>query len=225
MKPTTSNRIRLMVVTAMLTALAFLATFLLHFKVMFLTFDLKDAILAVIALLYGPGYGMVSVTLVALLEFVTVSDTGWYGLLMNALSSGAFVLAAGVVYKNKRDFYGALMAMGAAVVAMTGIMLLANCLITPFYLGATREEVTALIPTLLLPFNVCKAVMNAAALLLLYKPLIGALRRTGLVEIRAAKHNGKMSLIVALIAVALIAVVSVVLVFGFDATVDVTLLH
>ena len=220
MKSTTSQRVRLMVITAMLTALAFLVTFVLHFKVAFLTFDLKDAILAVISLLYGPAYGMISVTLVALLEFVAVSDTGWYGLLMNVLSSGAFVLAAGVVYKNKRDFTGALLSMGAAVVAMTGVMLLANCIVTPFYLGVPREEVAALIPTMLLPFNVCKAVMNAAALLLLYKPLLGALRRTGLVEMRAAKTSGKKSLLVTLLAVALIAATAVVLVLVLGGEVE-----
>ncbi len=213
MKTDTSKRIRTMAVVAMLTALAFLVTFLIHFKVMFLTFDLKDAVLTVITLLYGPAYGVLSVALVALLEFVTVSDTGWYGLLMNMLSSGAFVLAAGMVYKYKRDFTGALLSMGAAVVAMTGVMLLANCLVTPFYLGVPREEVVTLIPTLLLPFNVCKAVMNAAALLLLYKPLLGALRRTGLVDVRATKHNGRKSLLVAFAAVMLMAAMAVVLVF------------
>jgi len=206
-----SERIQSTTVTAMLCALAYLVTFVFHFKVAFLTFDLKDAVLTVITLLYGPVYGVLSVTLTALLEFVTVSDTGWYGLLMNVLSSGAFVLAAGVVYKHKRDFKGALLAMTASVVAMTGVMLLANCLVTPFYLGVPREEVAALIPTLLLPFNLCKAVMNAAVLLLLYKPLIGALRRTGLVEVRTAKNNNRVSLAVTLVAVLLIAATAAVL--------------
>ena len=52
-----------------------------------LTFDFKDAILSINALLFGPLTGVVSAALVALVEFITVSDTGVYGLIMNFLSS------------------------------------------------------------------------------------------------------------------------------------------
>ena len=41
-------------VTAMLCALAYICMFVFKFKVGFLTFDLKDAVLTVIAFLYGP---------------------------------------------------------------------------------------------------------------------------------------------------------------------------
>ncbi len=177
-----SARIRNMTVTAMLCALAYIVMFLIHFKVMFLTFDLKDAILTLTALLYGPVYGVVSAALVALLEFVTVSDTGLYGLLMNFLSSATFALVAGAVYKRRRDLTGAVLGMVFAAVAMIAVMMAANLLITPFYMGVTTAEVGAMIPTLLLPFNACKAVMNAAAVLLIYKPLTVALRRVGVLE-------------------------------------------
>ncbi len=177
-----STRIRNMTVTAMLCALAYIVMFLIHFKVMFLTFDLKDAILTLTALLYGPVYGVVSAALVALLEFVTVSDTGLYGLLMNFLSSATFAFVAGAVYKRRRDLTGAVLGMVFAAVAMVAVMMAANLLITPFYMGVTAAEVGAMIPTLLLPFNACKAVMNAAAVLLIYKPLTVALRRIGVLE-------------------------------------------
>ena len=84
------NNLKKISVTAMLCALAYICMFVFKFKVGFLTFDLKDAVLTVIAFLYGPIYGVVSSILVALIEFVSVSDTGFYGLVMNALSSAVF---------------------------------------------------------------------------------------------------------------------------------------
>jgi len=178
-----------MTVTAMLCALAYVVTFLIHFKVMFLTFDLKDAVLTLAALLYGPVYGLVSAAVVALLEFVTISDTGWYGLLMNFLSSAAFACVAGLVYNRKRDLTGAVLGLVGAAGAMVAVMLVANLLITPLYMGVSVADVGALIPTLLLPFNACKAVMNAATVILLYKPLTAALRRTGVLEHGPASYR------------------------------------
>lgn len=169
-------------VSAMLCAMAFLMTFLFRFKVSFLTFDLKDAIISVSALLYGPIYGVASALAVAVLEFLSVSDTGVYGLIMNALSSCTFALVCGTVYKYKRTFSGAVLGVVFSVFAVTGIMLIANIFITPFYMGVERGDVIKLIPTLLLPFNLCKAVINASSTMLIYKPVTTALRRMGVLS-------------------------------------------
>ncbi len=210
MRPTQTERIQRMTVTAMLCALAYMITFVFHFKVMFLTFDLKDAVLTMTALLFGPLYGAVSSALVALLEFVTVSETGPYGLIMNFLSSAAFAVTAGWIYKYKRRFSGAILAISAAAVVMIAVMLAANLLITPFYMEATVAEVAAMIP-MLLSFNACKAVMNAAVLLLLYKPLITALRRVGVVQQTQTAGGAQIkSILVSVVAILLIVVTCVI---------------
>lgn len=213
MKTNRSAHIRNMTVTAMLCAFAYIVTFVFHFKVMFLTFDLKDAVLTLTSLLYGPLYGIVSAGLVALLEFVTISDTGLYGLVMNFLSSATFAFVAGAVYKRRRDLTGAVLGILCAAVSMTAVMMVANLFITPFYMGVSIAEVGAMIPTLLLPFNACKAVMNAGAVLLLYKPLTVALRRMGVLEHGPSSYrlDGK-TVAIAVLAVALIAVTCVVVV-------------
>ena len=77
-------------VVGVLCAVAYLCMFILKFKVGFLSFDLKDAFLCIISFIYGPIYGVVSAFLVALIEFLTVSDTGVYGFLMDAVSGIAF---------------------------------------------------------------------------------------------------------------------------------------
>ena len=99
----TKTNIKKISVTAVLCALAYLCMFVFRFKVSFLTFDFKDAILAVISFLYGPIYGIVSALVVALTELISVSDTGVYGFIMNFLSSAAFAGVCGVFYKYKHN--------------------------------------------------------------------------------------------------------------------------
>lgn len=174
--------IKKITVTAVFCAVAYLCMFVFRFKVGFLTFDFKDAIIAVVSFLFGPLYGVATSGVVALLELVTVSDTGFYGLIMNFCSSSAFAFTCGIIYKHKRSFSGAIFAAAAAVIAVTAVMMLANLLITPFYMGVSTKAVAQMIPTLLLPFNLCKATMNAAITLIIYKPLTVNLKKLGLVK-------------------------------------------
>lgn len=169
-------------VAAMLTAVAYLCTFVFRFKVGFLTFDFKDAIISVIALLYGPVYAIVSAGLVAFFEMLSMSDTGLYGMVMNFISSGTFALTCGLVYKYKRSFGGAILAVGSSVVTVVSVMLLANILITPHYIGSDSAAVIALIPTMLLPFNLAKSLINSAVVLIIYKPVTTALKKVGLIK-------------------------------------------
>jgi riboflavin transporter FmnP len=189
------NDIKKISITAVLCALAYLCMFAFKFKVSFLTFDFKDAILAVIAFLYGPVYGGVSALVVALCEFVSVSDTGIYGLIMNFISSASFAITCGMIYKYKRKISGAVMGCLFAVLVMTALMLIANVLITPFYMGAPRETVIKMIPSLLLPFNLLKGIMNAAITIIIYKPITSALKRTGLVTANGSTDKKKFVLL------------------------------
>lgn len=202
----------------MLCALAYICMFVFKFKVSFLTFDVKDAILAVIAFLYGPLYGVISSVLVATLEFVSVSDTGIYGLIMNALSSCTFTAVCGIFYKYRRTLTGAIFGAVSAVLAMTAVMLVANILITPFYMGVGRSDVAALIPTLLLPFNLAKGVVNAAATMIIYKPITSALKRFGLSQSGANKTDKKTFIILAILATVIFAAAVCVVLFVLNGT-------
>ena len=193
-------------ITSVFTAIAFILTFIFRFKVSFLTFDFKDAIIAMVALMYGPIYGMTSAGVVAFLEFLSVSDTGLYGLIMNFISSGTFALVFGLVYKYKRTFTGAILSVILSVISVTAIMMVANYFITPYYMGVSRGDVVAFIPTLLLPFNLAKSVINATATLLLYKPITNVMKRMGIIkksENSIHKYNLK-SLIVFIVSLLII---------------------
>ena len=49
-------------------------------------------------------------------------------------------------------------------------------------MGVTAGDVIKMIPTLLLPFNLCKAIINAAATVAIYKPVRGVLKKAGAVK-------------------------------------------
>lgn len=174
-----TEKIRNMTAVGVFCALAYVACVLFRFHAGFLTFDLKDAVMTCAAMMFGPFYGIVMCVVVSLIEMVTISGTGLYGLIMNVLSSGTFVCVGSAIYSFRRNMKGALVGMGCSVLAMTGVMMLANLIVTPFYMGVTAKDVAGMIPTTLLPFNLTKAVFNAALVFLIYQPISRAVRAAG----------------------------------------------
>ena len=212
-----SQKTKRLVAVAMFSALAFVTTALCGYfpKVAgFLSLDFKDAIIVICALIFGPVAALPIAILVPVLESFTISITGWYGLIMNILSSATFALVTGFIYKYKRNFYGAIVGLIAGVFAVSAVMSVANLLITPLYLTymlgvpSTMADVAAMLPTVLLPFNFTKAVLNGSLVLLLYKPVSLALTRAGFVEKKTVDSKSEglnlKSLIVAIIATAII---------------------
>lgn len=208
--------IKRLCVIAMFCALAFVLTYI-KLPVSFLSLEIKDSVIVLCTLIFGPLAGLSIAVLVPFLELVSHSSTGVYGLIMNMLSSVTFSMVTGLIYKYKKSFYGAIVGLVSGVFAVTAVMMLANLLVTPYYMGVSVQDVAALIPKLLLPFNLIKATLNGAVVLLLYKPLSQTLKKIGLIE-SGAKHteNGKpnptRSLIVTVVAVMVIVLsISVVL--------------
>ncbi len=215
-----TTNIKRMVAVAMFAALAFVVTLMCGYfpKIAgFLSLDLKDAIIVICALIFGPLSALPIAIIVPLLEFFTISSTGWYGLVMNALSSVTFLLITGLVYKYNRSFYGAIVALLSGVFSVAAVMMLANILITPLYLTyvvgvpTSMSDVIGMIPTILLPFNFVKALLNGALVLLLYKPASTALRaagfmRKGTLDNGAEKKFNPRSLLASIIALTIIAV-------------------
>lgn len=199
-------------ITGVFCALAFIMTVVLRFKVSFLSFDLKDAVLGIVALMYGPIYGVVSAGMVAFLEFLSVSDTGVYGLIMNFISTATFTFIAGIIYKFNRTFRGAILAVIFSVIGVACVMMLANILITPYYMGVTADAVIKMIPTLLLPFNICKATINAAATVAIYKPVRGVLKKSDAIKsVEATSSINKTKSLVTFIVAILIIIATVFL--------------
>lgn len=168
---------------AIFAALAFVVTMLTRWiKIAgFLSLDFKDAIITIASFVYGPLTSVAITVVVAGIEFF-FSETGWYGLLMNIASSTTFALVASFIYSRKRNINSALIGLFSAVFATVAVMLALNVLITPLYFGMPRQAVVDMLPTVILPFNVAKTLMNSAIIMLLYKPIVMALRRAKLIK-------------------------------------------
>ena len=178
--------------------------------VMFLDFDFKHVVVCIGGFTFGPMAAAIIGILASFIEFITFSGTGPFGFLMNALGTCSFCCTASWIYKRDRTKKGAVLGLSAGLVVMVVVMLLWNYLITPIYMTVngelvTRAQVAAMLPTLFLPFNLAKGGMNMAATLLLYKPVVTALRASGLVPPSQSTEGKKFNLGFLLFSLALLA--------------------
>lgn len=176
--------VKTMTSLAMLTAVAYVVMILskmLPQVVGFLQMDLKDTVICIGGFIFGPLAAAVIAIVVAVVEMFTVSDTGIIGLIMNVLATVAFCCTASFVYKKVHSKKGAVIGLALGTVCLTVVMLLWNYLISPIYMEMDRAVVAAMLPTVFLPFNLVKGGLNMAVILLLYKPVVTALRRARLV--------------------------------------------
>lgn len=204
---------RKMAAMAMLAAISYVLMLVSHVipKISgFLQFDIKDIPIIIGGFIFGPLASLAISVVVSLIEMVTISTTGPIGLLMNVLASCAIACTAAIFYKRWQSIKGAVAGLAAGVLMMTAVMLLWNWLITPMYMNVPREMVVGMLVPVFLPFNLIKGLVNAALTLLLYKPLVMRLRRTGLAPVRASQAGAgkpafKMSLGVVLVALFVVA--------------------
>ncbi len=179
---------------AMLVALTYLAMLLSNLlpKVSgFLQMEIKGTVIAIGGFLFGPLSAAVISIIVAVIEMFTVSDTGPIGCIMNLLAACAFACPAAFIYQKMRTRKGAVIGLTVGVIALTITMLLWNYLITPIYMGMDREKVVVpMLATVFLPFNLVKGGLNMALTLILYKPVVTALRKARLVPERENTQGG-----------------------------------
>ena len=168
---------------AMLTAMAYVVMLLsktLPQVSGVLQMDLKDTIICIGGFVFGPLSAAIISIVVAVVEMFTYSDTGLIGCIMNVLATVSFCCTASFVYKKLHTRKGAVIGLALGVVALTIVMLLWNYLITPIYMKIPRDVVASMLPTVFLPFNLAKGGLNMAVILLLYKPVVTALRQAKL---------------------------------------------
>mgnify|MGYP002295677836 CR=1 FL=1 len=169
---------------AMITAIAYVV--MLLSKLMpsvygFLDFDFKDVVICIGGFVYGPAAAAAVSLVVAFIEMITISTTGPWGFLMNFLATASFCCTACFIYKKHHTMKGAVIGLILGVIALVCVMLLWNYLITPIYMRMDRAVVAAMLPTVFLPFNLVKGGLNMALILLIYKPVVTALRKARLV--------------------------------------------
>ena len=183
--PRSRTDVRKLTSIGMLTAIAYAVMYLSKMLPQiagFLQLDLKDTVICIGGFVFGPMAAAIISIVVAVVEMFTYSDTGPIGCIMNALATGAFCCTASFVYKKVHSRKGAVIGLTLGVVVLTAVMLLWNYLLTPLYLeGIKREEIVPMLSTIFLPFNLVKGGLNMALILILYKPVVTALRRVHLI--------------------------------------------
>lgn len=213
-----------MVTCAMLCAVAYVLAAVSHYLMppfspttVFLKYDPKDVVIAMGGLLFGPMPAIAISVVVSLLEMVTISTTGWIGLVMNVLATMAFILPSALIYLKKKSLAAAVAGLAAGTVLMTAVMLLWNYALTPIYMGMPRAAVTDLLVPVFLPFNMLKGALNMAATLLLYKPVVSALRAAKLMpKPTGSAMRGKATAAAAVIAAVILASCAVALLIMND---------
>ena len=155
---------RYMAAVAMFAALSFVSVLIA--KVIpnvagFLSYEPKDAVIVIAGLLYGPLTSVLISVIVSLIEMLTISSTGPYGFLMNVISTCAFAVPAAWYYQKHKTQKDAVIGLCFGVITMVVAMLLWNYIITPFYMGVSRETVAGMLMSVFLPFNLVKGGINA----------------------------------------------------------------
>ena len=212
--PARTARVKKLVTLAMLTAVTYVVMLLcksIPDVAGFLQLEVKETIVCIGGFIYGPVSAAIIALVVAVIEMFTVSGTGPIGCIMNVLATAVFACTASFIYKKNHSRNGAIIGLGVATLALTVVMILWNYLITPLYMGVPREDVAKMLLPIFLPFNLVKGALNMAATLIIYKPVVTALRKTGLVapshDVHAAskKLNGGFWLFtIALLATAVV---------------------
>ena len=177
-------------------------------SVEFLKYDPKDIIIVIAGFIAGPLSAFAITVVVSRIEAITVSTTGLIGFVMNVLSTVAFACTASLIYKKRRTLGGAIIGLICGVTLMCGIMLLWNYLITPLYMSLDREVIASMLLPVFLPFNLIKGSINSALAMLLYKPVVRALKSTRLLE---GKEDSRGDVKFSVIAICVLVLVTCVL--------------
>lgn len=159
--------------------------------VLFLKYDPKDVVIVIGGLTFGPSVALAVTLIVSVVQMFTISGTGILGCIMNVISSCSFACTAAWIYRKSRRLSGAMLGLFGGWGCQVAVMMFWNWLIAPIYMGYPREAVVKLLLPAFLPFNLIKGGLNVAMTLLLYKPIVTALRRSNLIPAGRQCPSGK----------------------------------
>lgn len=186
MKQTTKTKydVKTLTAMAMIVALAYAAMAVCKLFIPkiggFLSLDIIDAVVGIGGFLFGPMAAVMMIVVEAFIEAITLSTTGWYGFVMNVLSTVLLICPAVIIYRHKGKTSGAVIGLCVGVVFRLLGMIVFNYIVTPMYFKMPRAAVVDLMPMIAL-FNLVKGTLNAALLMILYPPVSKTLRKIGLV--------------------------------------------
>ena len=187
---------RTMAVIGMFSAVSFIAVLIgriVPTVAGFLSYDPKDAVVVIAGFILGPLASVAISVIVSFIEMITISATGPYGFIMNIVSTCACAVPAAWFYRKHHSQKGAVLGLSLGVVVLVICMVIWNYVITPFYMGVPRAVVAGMLTTVFAPCSLATGGINAALGVLLYRPIVGSLRKAGLVEESKSSHKKSFS--------------------------------
>ncbi len=176
---------------AMLTALAVVLMLVVRFPLLptakFLEYDMGDVPVIIATLMFGIPTGVVMLAAEALVQSLTVSAaSSWEGFVMHFISSSLFLIITYVFYsagrkKEKIKFF-LIAGLTVSAAAMAALMIPLNLIFTPMYLGVPVQSVKEMLLPVIVPFNLIKGAINAAAVTIIFLPLNKILKKTHLAD-------------------------------------------
>lgn len=183
MKNETLSKTTTLTLAALFSVLAYIVMMLFKTPLLpsagYLKYDAKDVLLGLESVVLGPIPAVLSTAVVSLIEFFTNSHSGPVGTLMNFISSSLFILPLGIICRRKKSFDRLCIGVVCSIIIQGFMMMPMNYILTPFYQPMSREAVAKLLLPIILPFNLLKQTINGVAILVVYKPLMGILRKAG----------------------------------------------
>ena len=146
----------------------------IHFPIIptapFLEYEASDIPILIGGFAFGPVSGIIlAVVSILLQDLIGGLSNGPWGLLMHMVAALTFVVVTSVIYKFVKTRKGALLALIIGGICLTLVMIPANLLITPIFMGVPRAAVEGLLLPAIIPFNLCKAAINIVIVFFLYK--------------------------------------------------------
>jgi len=166
----------------MMLAIAVVCSFV-HFPILpgvqFIEYELSDLPLLIGCLAFGVVPGLVLAVLCIFLHDFALAGmaSGPFGLIMHLIAICTFLLVAGLIYQIGKTRKAALIGLILGVVALTAVMIPANLIVTPAFMGVPIDAVKALIVPAIIPVNLIKGGISAAVTFFIYKKLSPFLHR------------------------------------------------
>lgn len=138
----------------------------------FLEVELSDIPALILSLAYGPLAGVL-IELVKNILHCAVTSTGFVGEFANFVISGILCFTAGIIYKYKKTYKGAVVALICATITMAiaGMAVNRFVMLPLFMPDAAPEFMMNLVVTTILPFNIVKGIVLSIITMLLYKKI------------------------------------------------------
>jgi riboflavin transporter FmnP len=147
-------------------------------SVPFIEYELSDLPLLIAGLAFGTLPGLILVICCVLLDAVIAGAGGGpYGMIMQFIAIGTYVVVTGLIYQRNKTRRTALIGLVCGVIVMTAAMIPANLIVTPAFMGVPVDAVKALIVPAIIPVNLIKGAISAVATFFIYKKISPFLHR------------------------------------------------